>query len=266
MKILAIRGKNLASLAEEFAIDFTLEPLRSAGIFAITGPTGSGKSTLLDALCLALYNNTPRVSRDSVESLPLRDGGDKYISQKDPRNVLRRNAIEGYAQVDFCALDGKRYRSTWFVRRAYNKADGNLREATMQLENLENSSIEQDGKTAVLERVVSLIGLTFEQFTRTVLLAQGDFATFLKARQGEKAELLEKLTGTEIYSRISKRIYEQTKMASESLALIEEKLKGVHPLTKEEYSQKQTEKEKGKEEEEALKLIKYDVERHLRWL
>ena len=117
MKILAIRGKNLASLAGEFTIDFTTEPLSSAGIFAITGATGSGKSTLLDALCLALFDKTPR-TEGSSDSISVSDTEGQSIGQKDPRSILRRGTTHGYAEVDFKALNGLCYRSSWSVARA----------------------------------------------------------------------------------------------------------------------------------------------------
>lgn len=100
MKILAIRGKNLASLAGEFEVDFTVEPLKNAGIFAITGSTGSGKSTLLDALCLALFDSTPRMTKARESKVELADVRNKTIAQSDSRSVLRRGTAEGYAEVD----------------------------------------------------------------------------------------------------------------------------------------------------------------------
>ena len=104
MKILAIRGKNLASLAGEFEVDFTVEPLKNAGIFAITGSTGSGKSTLLDALCLALFDSTPRMTKARESKVELADVRNKTIAQSDSRSVLRRGTAEGYAEVDFIAF------------------------------------------------------------------------------------------------------------------------------------------------------------------
>lgn len=126
MKILAIRGKNLASLEGEFEIDFTTEPLKSAGIFAITGSTGAGKSTLLDALCLALFDDTPRTSR-AKENIAIPDVRDKFINQKDCRTVLRRGTGEGYAEVDFLSLGGEKFRSRWMVKRARGRADGHAK-------------------------------------------------------------------------------------------------------------------------------------------
>jgi len=232
MKILAIRGKNLASLEGEFEIDFTAEPLRSAGIFAITGSTGSGKSTLLDALCLALFDNTPRNS-GTAESISIVDVQDKTINQKDSRTILRRGTSDGYAEVDFVSLGGETFRSRWGVRRSRDKIEGSLQTADFRLTNLSQGMEVQGRKTELLVEVVRLIGLTFDQFTRAVLLAQGDFATFLKAKQTDKAELLEKLTGTDIYSRISSSIYEKSKAAEADLNRLQDQIKGVELLSEE---------------------------------
>lgn len=233
MKILAIRGRNLASLEGFFEIDFEQEPLRSAGIFAITGPTGAGKSTLLDALSLALYDQTPRTNNTS-ESISIFDVKEKTINQKDSRNILRRGSTEGFAEVDFLSLRGVPYRSTWRVKRANNKVDGSLQKTDFSVVNLSDGSKLQGTKTELLEQIITLTGLTFEQFSRAVLLAQGDFSAFLKAKSNEKAELLEKLTGTDIYSRISIAIYEKAKKAKNEVELIEEKIKGVELLSEEE--------------------------------
>ena len=111
MKILAIRGRNLASLEGDFELDFTAEPLKSAGIFAITGSTGAGKSTLLDALCLALFDTTPRLS-SVTSNANIQDNKNDSITLKDSRNILRRGAVNGMAEVDFVALGGEHYRST----------------------------------------------------------------------------------------------------------------------------------------------------------
>jgi exonuclease SbcC len=233
MKILQIGGKNLASLEEEFLIDFNDEPLKSAGIFAISGNTGSGKSTILDALCLALYDKTPRTNQ-AVENIPIEDIPGQSVNQGDPRSVLRRGCAEGYATVTFVALNREVYRSEWRVRRARGRADGALQSTAMVLTNLTQNREEQGTKTELLERVRELTGLTFDQFTRSVLLAQGDFATFLKAKQSEKADLLEKLTGTEIYSRISIEIYNRAKEAEGQKRSIQEKIGSILLLTPQE--------------------------------
>lgn len=265
MKILAIRGKNLASLEGEFEIDFNSEPLKSAGIFAITGSTGSGKSTLLDALCLALFDETPRTSR-AGENISILDVKDKTISQKDSRTILRRGTSDGYAEVDFVSLGGEKFRATWSVKRARNKVDGSMQISELRLINI-NSNIEVQGrKTELLTKISELIGLTFEQFTRSVLLAQGDFATFLKAKQSEKAELLEKLTGTDIYSRISVAIFEKSKIAEQNFNALKDKIADIELLSDEEIKTLNSEKQNIAEEVKALKIVVDTFTAKIKWI
>ncbi|OKZ09098.1 AAA family ATPase [Bacteroides nordii] len=243
MKILTIRLKNLASIEGTFEVDFTVEPLRSAGIFAISGPTGAGKSTILDALCLALYDKTPRFAA-SGESLFLSDVGENQVNQSDVKNILRRGTGEGFAEVDFLGATGRRYRSRWSVRRARSKATGSLQPQSLQVTDLDKEEDLQGTKTELLAQLVSLVGLTYEQFTRTVLLAQNDFATFLKSRESAKAELLEKLTGTEIYSRISREIYTRSKAADEAMNLLKNSISLIELLPEDELQNLQKEKER----------------------
>ena len=234
MKILAIRLKNLTSIEGMLEIDFTQEPLHSAGIFAISGATGAGKSTILDALCLALYDRAPRFAA-SVETVYLTDVGDNQISQADVKNILRRGMSEGYAEVDFIGLTGHRYRSHWSVRRTRSRADGSMRTQTMQVIDMDRDEEFQGSRKELLAHLVEVIGLSYEQFTRTVLLAQNDFSTFLKSRESAKAELLEKLTGTEIYSRISQEIFVRNKAAAEALNLLKSSMEFIELLPEEEF-------------------------------
>lgn len=242
MKILTIRLKNLASIEGTFEIDFQAEPLRSAGIFAISGPTGAGKSTILDALCLALYDKTPRFSA-SVESLYMSDIGESRVNQADVKNILRRGTGEGFAEVDFLGASGHCYRSRWSVRRTGSRANGSLRSQTIQVTDLTANQELQGTRKELLAQLVTLVGLTYEQFTRTVLLAQNDFATFLKSRESAKAELLEKLTGTEIYSRISSEIYLRSKTADAELNQLKSNATLIELLSEEEITLLRTEKE-----------------------
>lgn len=255
MKILAIRLKNLTSIEGTVEVDFTAEPLRSAGIFAISGPTGAGKSTLLDALCLALYDKAPRFAT-SVESVNLSDVGDNQISQSDVRNLLRRGTSDGYAEVDFLGVDGRRYRSRWSVRRTRNRINGSLQPQMLQVKELDTGKEYQGTRRELLVQLVELVGLTYEQFTRTVLLAQNDFATFLKSRGAAKAELLEKLTGTGVYSRISQEIYVRNKAVQEELALIQNRMNLIELMPEEELLALQKEKESLAEKRTAgIKLL-----------
>ena len=255
MKIIAIRLKNLTSIEGSVEIDFTVEPLSSAGIFAISGATGAGKSTLLDALCLALYDKAPRFAA-SVESINLADVGDNQINQSDVRNLLRRGTSDGYAEVDFQGVDGHRYRSRWSVRRTRNKASGSLQPQVLEVKDLDTEKEFQGTKKELLAQLVELVGLTYEQFTRTVLLAQNDFATFLKSRGAAKAELLEKLTGTGVYSRISQEIFARNKAAQEEVTMIQSKMSVIELLPEEELLTLQNEKEQLVEKRAAgIKLL-----------
>src|SRR5690554_1935020 len=235
MKILAIRIKNIASLEGVTEIDFTQEPLVSAGIFAITGPTGAGKSTILDAMCLALYAQTPRYST-AEQRIDVIDVPGSTIKQNDVRALLRDGTAEGYAEVDFLAIDGHHYRANWSVRRARNKVDGSLQQAISTLRNLTTGTDIGGKKTELLPEIARLIGLNYEQFIRSVLLAQGDFTAFLKADKDQKASLLEKLTGTHIYSELSKKVYERFREADHQLKLLQQKQEGIVLLTSEELA------------------------------
>lgn len=255
MKILAIRLKNLTSIEGTVEVDFTAEPLCSAGIFVISGPTGAGKSTLLDALCLALYDKAPRFAA-SVESVNLADVGDNRINQSDVRNLLRRGTSDGYAEVDFLGVDGHRYRSCWSVRRTRNKVSGSLQPQMMEVKELDTGKEFQGTKKELLAQLVELIGLTYEQFTRTVLLAQNDFATFLKSKGAAKAELLEKLTGTGVYSFISQEVFARNKAAQEEVALIHNKMSVIELIPEEEQLALQKEKELlAEKRSEGIKLL-----------
>ena len=211
MKILRIGGRNLASLAGDFEVDFEQEPLASSGLFAISGPTGAGKSTLLDALCLALYDATPRLVKVTRGGTFLPDVGSDTVGAQDPRTLLRRGAAEGYAEVDFLGNDKLRYRARWSVRRSRGKAGGGLQKSTMSLHRLPELAALGGTKTEVQDEIALRVGLSFEQFTRAVLLAQNEFSAFLKTEENERGELLETLTGSAIYSSISRRAFERYK-------------------------------------------------------
>ncbi|WP_019906119.1 AAA family ATPase [Methylobacterium sp. 77] len=206
MRILAIRGENLASLAAPFSVDLSDGPIGATGIFAITGETGAGKSTILDALCLALYGRYPRVATSGRERAP--DPGGDPITIGDERAILRRGATEGFAEVDFIGKDGQSYCARWSVYRARGKANGRLQNKSRSLKRLADGTFVGDSKAGLVDAAIcDLTDLTFDQFRRTVLLAQGEFDAFLLAAEGERAELLEKITGTAIYSEISKRVH-----------------------------------------------------------
>ncbi|OEZ81347.1 nuclease SbcCD subunit C [Janthinobacterium sp. HH104] len=240
MKILKISGKNLASLAGEFEVDFQQEPLASSGLFAISGPTGAGKSTLLDALCLALYDATPRLLKVLGRGSALPDVGKETVNAQDTRTLLRRGTPDGYAQVDFVGNDGASYRARWSVRRSRTKAEGALQATAMSLHQLPALQPIGGTKTEVKEEIEKRIGLSFDQFTRAVLLAQNEFSTFLKTEDNERGELLETLTGSSIYTDISMRAFERAKKEKQVLERLGEKLADQRPLSPEERADTET--------------------------
>lgn len=233
MKILAIRLKNLASLGGPFELDFTAEPLASAGLFAITGPTGAGKSTLLDALCLALFGAVPRLGDIGQSKVPEID---QDISTGDPRTLLRRGTGSGYAEVDFVGVDQRRYRARWETNRARDHAGKKLQASRQTLIDLDSQQILSQGKAEYRALLEARLGLNFEQFTRAVMLAQSQFSAFLKADDKERSELLEKLTDTAIYSQLGKRAYLKSQEAAQHLRELESQHGMLAPLDTEQRS------------------------------
>ncbi len=217
MKILAIRGENLASLAEEFEIDLARGTLGEAGVFAIVGPTGAGKTTLLDAICVALFDRTPRLANRSPFQISRGDNDPSALGAHDVRTLLRRGAAAGWAEVDFEGGDGKHYRARWSVRRARGATNGNLLDQQLTLASMTSNERLGGTKTETLKEIQHRLGLTFDQFRRSALLAQGDFAAFLRADGKDRSELLERMTGTELYSKLSLAAHHRAASAEQQL-------------------------------------------------
>lgn len=225
MRIEKITICNLTSIEGEQVIDFTTEPLKSAGLFAITGGTGAGKSTLLDAICLVLYNRAPRfegterIKKNDLEE----DEKSEELAPGNVRNILRRGCNEGYCNVVFSITDGSVYEAGWSVRIKRTGTYDNVRRT---LRRIQPGKKEYDTRE-IESTILQLTHLSYEQFTRTVILAQNNFANFLNAKQADKSLLLEKLTGTELYGNISKRIYEETNNVRTEYEKILEKIQGI---------------------------------------
>ena len=235
MKILAIRGENLASLAGKFEIGFDRAPLKDAGLFAITGRTGAGKSTILDALCLALYDKIPRLAH-TTEGVPVgraEDDESLLVKSNDVRSILRKGSVYGAAEVEFVGADKHRYRARWEVRRARSKVSGKLQTQQISLVDQDTGQIIGQNRTDIKQAIEERIGLTFDQFRRSVLLAQGDFAAFLKAKHDERSSLLERITGTEIYSRLSIAAHQRAREEQLLLTQLQDKLQDQLPLPEE---------------------------------
>jgi exonuclease SbcC len=234
MRVLTIRGENLASLGQPFSIDFESEPLAGTGLFAITGETGSGKSTILDALCLALYGAYPRFAEQHQDALP--DPSGMRAAVADGGTILRRGAGNGHAEVEFVGQDGLRYRARWEARRAYGRPNGTVQGANRTLHQVDGDTLIPIAhtKTTVQKAVDTQVGLSFEQFCRTVLLPQGEFDAFLLAERAERGALLEKLTGTEIYGRISTIVFNGTRKLRDDATALETRLTNLGLLPTEE--------------------------------
>ncbi|AMC35260.1 exonuclease subunit SbcC [Janthinobacterium sp. B9-8] len=247
MKLLSLRLKNLNSLKGEWKIDFTAAPFKDNGLFAITGPTGAGKTTLLDAICLALYHQTPRMSSISASS----------------NELMTRHTSDCLAEVEF-EVKGSRYRAFWSQRRARNLASGALQAPRVELADA-TGQILSDKINEKLKLTEGLTGLDFGRFTKSMLLAQGGFAAFLNAAANERAELLEELTGTDIYGQISQSVFEQTRSSKQALDQLRAKASGVELLSEEQRTGLHQEASHLAQTEQALQSQLSQVQINRQW-
>ncbi|MBF7688601.1 AAA family ATPase [Acinetobacter rathckeae] len=232
MKILSLRLSNLASLAGEQYIDFESDPLANAGLIAITGKTGAGKSTLLDAMCLALFDQIPRLQGASGQ---LTDANGEVIQLKNSKHILRRGCVRGFAEVEFLALDQKRYKSRWELSRTRKKVDGKFK-LDRSVTCIDDGRVMTQKLNDCTPCVQQLIGLSFEQFTRAILLAQSEVGAFLKAKDQERADLLEYLTNSNIFSLVSQCAFEKTRTFKQELEKFQDYIGHIELLSPEEIS------------------------------
>ena len=227
MKLLKLETLNIASLEGENTIDFESGLLGESQIFSIVGPTGSGKSTILDAICLALYGRAPRYPlrpgqrNQKIEIIGEADKEEnKRLAPTDPRNVMTRGKRECYCKLTFLANDGREYRAEWSVRFGNTK----FQPAETRLFRLDPTGPVEDDWSSLPD---SIIGLDFDQFLRTVLIAQGSFAGFLAAKEGERCALLEKLVGNgNLYKAITEEVKKNKDAADEQLRVLDARCGG----------------------------------------
>ena len=238
MQLKVLKIHNIASI-EDAEIDFTQSPLCDSEVFLIAGKTGAGKTTLLDSICLALYGVTPRLQNTNMQGKVIDQ--QKEISVKEPEQMLRRSAGEGFVVLTFDDNEGTPYEASWTISRAYKKPTGKLNDPKRFLKN------EATGETLtrakeINDQIKRVVGLDFSQFCRTTMLAQGEFSRFLNSKDSEKAEILEKITGTSIYSKIGSKIYEIFSAKEKDYKEIKAKIENADTLLSLEQIEEITEK------------------------
>ncbi|MGM0600710.1 MAG: AAA family ATPase, partial [Candidatus Rifleibacteriota bacterium] len=248
MKILSLHFKNLNSLYGEWEVDFSNSEIASEGIFAITGPTGAGKTTIMDAICLALYGLTPRLGNITASS----------------NEIMSRNTGECFAEVTFSTQAGK-YRCSWSQHRAYKKPDGNLRDAKHEIADAETGKLLETKKSLVPNVVKDKTGMDFDQFTRSMMLAQGSFARFLQSNADERAPILEQITGTEIYCRISIKVYERHKEEELKLNDLKKSTEGIEILSPDQLKELENENNNLQKQEKEISTLYREIEKQIKW-
>lgn len=249
MRILNLRLQNLNSLMGEWEVDFNHPAYTSDGLFAITGATGAGKSTLLDAICLALYGRTPRLNKVT----------------KSTNEIMSRQQGECFAEVTF-ATQGGCYRCHWSQRRARGKPSGELQAPQHEIADAHTGKIIEAKLKRVADSIEQVTGMDFDRFTRSMLLAQGGFAVFLQAAPDERAPILEQITGTDIYSRISMKVHQRRSEERNRLNALHMELAGLQLLSDEDKKQLQA-KLVEQQLEEAKQITQLDQLRRAKaWL
>ncbi len=220
MKICRLKLKNLNSFREEVDIDFDGPRLGSASLVAITGPTGAGKTTLLDAMCVALYGKTPRLSG---------------TGNQHQRHLISHGEKEGFAEVRFIA-NGIGYIASWSIRRGgAAKRQLSYAESGKVISNKLSSQGKALGSSekTVSQEVKSILGLDFAAFRRSVMLAQGEFAAFLKTNMENRRKILEATAGISIYDVLKGRLKEkvtEVKAANADVLMEIEKIPEAYPV------------------------------------
>ena len=197
MRILNIHFKNINSLEGESRVDFEQAPFSDTGVFAITGPNGSGKSSILDVITLGLYGETFRFDRPA-------------------EHVMTEHTAACFAEIEF-SLDGEKYRSSWHAQRTAGDPANEMMPPEMRLIRLADGAVLADTHRDVCTRITEITGMNFRNFTRSILLAQGDFAAFLNALDSERMDILEKIISTDIYADYKKELIDHATNAQKEL-------------------------------------------------
>ena len=248
MKICKLKLKNLNSFRQEVDLDFESSPLGDASLVAITGPTGAGKTTLLDAICVALYGKTPRLSG---------------TGSQHSRHLISHGEREGFAEVHFIANE-TRYIAIWSLRRG---SPAEVRLSYAEDNKLISDKLSGKGKTlgssqrTVSEEVESILGLDFDAFRRSVMLAQGEFAAFLKAKQEDRRQILEATAGIHIYDLLRQALNDKVNEVEAANADILDKLNKIPEASREQLSEADTELDRLTNEADVLETRSQEIQR-----
>lgn len=262
MKLQKLTIHNIASI-EDAVIDFEEQPLSDSEVFLITGQTGSGKSTILDAICLALYADTPRLKNTNMEGESQDNEGTLKI--KDPRQLLRRDAGEGWVRLTFIGNNGVHYQAEWKVLCAYGKVTGNMQKKQWTLQVL-SDGLQLTKDIEIKQEIAKAIELDFSQFCRTTLLAQGDFTRFLNSTDDEKASILEKLTGMDVYAKIGQQVYKETGKKEKAWQDAQTRTNGIITLDDEQLVEKKDRLTQLEKDSKEISNVKKQAENKKQWL
>eukprot|EP01029_Cantina_marsupialis_P026492 TRINITY_DN7147_c0_g1_i1.p1 TRINITY_DN7147_c0_g1~~TRINITY_DN7147_c0_g1_i1.p1 ORF type:complete len:1052 (-),score=51.03 TRINITY_DN7147_c0_g1_i1:392-3547(-) len=244
MKILKVKLLNINSLKGEFEIDFQ-KFLKDESLFAITGPTGAGKSTILDVITCSLYGRTARLT--------------------NPNDLMSRHTGESLCEVEF-EIKGNTYRSSWSQKRARKNPDGNFQTAKMEIVDLSTNKILESKVREVPKLIEQITGLDFDRFVQSMMLAQGSFDAFLKAKENERSNLLEKITGTYIYKQISQSIYETYAQKKKEIETAQIALGSIELLDNEIVQEKTKQLEESKKQKQELDKKEVELKKISTWL
>lgn len=264
MKLLNLKMHNIASI-KDATINFGQDPLATAKVFLITGKTGAGKSTILDAICLALYGNTPRMESTQIVKRQDKDTvveNTLEVKINDPRLIMRRGCNEAAIELTFEGGNGKHYKATWSVSRAART--GNLQKAKRTLEILGENTLFTNAQ--IPEEINRTVGLDFTQFCRTTMLAQGEFTKFLNSKDEDKSSILEKITGVDTYTTIGLKINEICNQKKRDWDTANLRLAGIEVLSEEQFEQMKEQMLQCEAEYKIKDKKRGEVTRKLQWL
>ncbi len=248
MRLLKLRFKNINSLAGNWEIDFE-HPQFGEGLFALTGPTGAGKTSVLDAICLGFYGQTARQKTFS----------------KSNNEVMTRGTGECFAELEF-EIKGMKYRSVWEQHRERMKPNGALQPTTHKIASLPEGKIIAEKITEAKAKIIELTGMDFDQFTRAVMLAQGQFDAFLKADEKARSDILEQVTGSEIYSKIGSAVFAKWQMERAKKDELEKSLEYIRPLAEDERGTVQKSLEELEGQKKIFAKTLNELQLQIQWL